>query len=273
MMESGYQAHDKKNTPGKNGKAMWLSAITACILVVAVSVSIVLAYFTDKVYIGTTFTFGNVEIIPDEPDYPPDDPPDTPNEETPKNPLIANNGSEVCIVFMEVKVPVAKFTIVNEDGTKGNEETTEVFWLKTKNGADNTNTFHDTANGGDWVLLAHTPSSAEGEYTTWLFGYRIALGGTDERVENVLNPSEEELAKLEKTEPLFDKVQIKNYLEGTLNGTYSIIVNSYGIQADYLTDENDAYLFGEDGVFDIENTELTKDVLEKIWELYGDRMS
>lgn len=273
-MKIDYQAQHTENAPGKKHKAIWLATITVCVIVAAIGVGIVLAYFTDKVHVDTVFTFGNVEIIPEEPDYPPDDPPDTPNEETPKNPMIFNNGSEVCIVFMEVKVPIATFTLVNEDGTKGDETTTEVFWLKInelESGEDiktdaEGNSFHDTDNGGSWILLNYTQSTTDGEYTTYLFGYQIALDGTDERVENVLNPTPDELAKLESTQALFDKVQIKNYLEGTLNGNYSIIVNSYGIQANYL-DEDGNYLFGDDGVLDTANP-LTKEILQKIWNIY-----
>ena len=186
--------------------------------------------------------------------------------------MIFNNGSEVCIVFMEVKVPVATFTIVNEDGTKRDPETTEVFWLKTKNGSDGTNSFHDINNDGNWVQLSCTKGTKDGAYTTWLFGYQVALGGTNERVGNVLNPSEEELAKLKCTDALFDKVQIKNYLEGTLNGSYSIVVNSYGIQASYLTDANGDYLFGGDGSL-AANAKVEETLLQQIWNLYGSRMA
>lgn len=252
-----------------------------CILIVAIAVSavliaagviFVLAYFTDNVHVGTTFTFGNVEIIPHEPDYPPDDPPDVPNEETPKNPMIANNGSEACIVFMEVKVPVAAFTLVSEDGKTAEAVVTEVFFLKTEDGEDGNDSFHDTEHGGNWVLLSHTPGETDGEYTTWLFGYRLPLDGTDERVENVLDPSEEELAKLQRTEALFDKVQIKNYLEGTLNGGYSIIVNSYGVQANYLTDGSGNYIFGEDGVPETGEA-LSYETLQTIWDIYSEKMA
>ena len=267
-MKNDLQGKHTENAPGKKRKVILLAAITVCVIAVAVGVGYILAYFTDKVHVDTTFTFGNVEIIPEEPDYPPDDPPDTPNEETPKNPMIFNNGSEVCIVFMEVKVPVASFTLVSEDGAERSEVTEEVFWLKANNGRDGENSFNDITNGGNWVLLSHTESKTNGEYTTYLFGYQIALEGTDERIENVLDPSPEELAKLKHTEPLFDKVQIKNYLEGTLNGNYSIIVNSYGIQANYL-DEDGNYLFGEDGVLNVDK--LSYETLKKIWSIYKDQ--
>ena len=269
---SDHSAHQENNpgsAPEKKRKWGWIAAAAAGVFALAFGVYGTLSYFTDKVTVGTVFTFGNVEIIPNEPSYPPENPPDTPNEETPKNPLIANNGTEVCIVFMEVKVPVATFTLVNEDGTKGEEVTTEVFWLKANGGADNTNSFNDINNNGNWVPLSTVKGTADGEYTSYLFGYRIPLEGTEDRVGNVLDPSEEELAKLDKTHSLFDKAQIKNYLEGTLSGSYSIIVNSYGIQAEYLSDGNDGYIFGDEGV----PTLLTEEQLKLIWQLYSDQMA
>ena len=258
----------------KTSKIKWryIGLILACALAAIAAIGGTLSYFTDKTEVYNSFVFGNVEIVPDEPNWDPEDPL-VPNEEVPKDPQIANNGNTEAIVFIKLQVPVDTFTAVNDDGTKGNEVTDEIFWLKSKDVPDSEHRtqFNDVEHGGNWVLLSKTDGAEAGSYNTYLFGYRKALGTSEGHISNVLNPDADEWAEMTKTDTLFDKVQLKNFVEGTLLGNYNVKLEFYAIQAQYLTDVNGVDLteiLFPDGKFN-ENATLDADALRTIYGLYA----
>ena len=253
-------------------KWRYAGLILACALAAGTVIGGTLAYFTDKTEVYNSFVFGDVEIVPHEPGWDPEDP-FVPNEEVPKDPQIANNGNSEAIVFIKLLVPVDTFTAVNDDGTKGDEVTDEIFWLKSKDIPDSEHRtqFNDVEHGGDWVLLSKTDGAEAGSYNTYLFGYQKALGKSDNHISNVLHPDDAEWAEMTKTGTLFDKVQLKNFVEGTLLGNYNIKLEFYAIQAQYLTDVNGNDLTEKlfpDGEFD-ENATLDADALRTIYSLYA----
>lgn len=272
------QRYNGESNSRKSKKIPALVAVfLVCVAVIGIGVGATIAYFTDKTEVENVFTFGDVDIIPREPNFPDDGSPDTPNEETPKDPMIANTGSQAAIVFMEVQVPVEDVILVDANGglngqyfdsngavDKSKMVPTEIFWFNSDAAAtekDGENTYNSK-----WVLLSKNEGKAAGEYTTYLFGYANMLPASDEP----FNGSSD-INEFPNTESLFDRVRMKNYLEGTLDTSkvYNIVINSYAIQAAYLSDE-DGYMFndGNENGIPSEDRTLTKDNLQEIWKMY-----
>lgn len=273
------QRYNGESNSRKSKKLPALVAVLlVCVAVIGIGVGATIAYFTDKTEVENVFTFGDVDIIPREPNFPPDDTPDTPNEETPKDPMIANTGSQAAIVFMEVQVPVEDVILVDANGglkdqyfdsngavDKSKMAPAELFRFYSDAAAtekDGENTYNSK-----WVLLSKTEGKAAGEYTTYLFGYSKMLPASDEPFS-----SSSDINAFPNTESLFDRVRMRNYLEGTLDTSkvYSIVINSYAIQAAYLSDEN-GYMFnnGNENGVPSKDRVLTKADLQKIWKMYA----
>lgn len=179
------------------------------------------AYLTDTDRATNTFTVGKVQVTLDESDYPGNDSDEVknivPNQEIAKNPLVENTGANDAIVFMTVTVPRATVTTVAADGTKGITENTDLFWFK--QAADAQNAFANNWNETNWVKLTSKETTTDSG-STYVFGYS------------------KKLSKGEKTDTLFDKVQLKNIIENEIEGgtVEDIVINTYAIQADNIVD-------------------------------------
>lgn len=253
---------------------LWVLLLSVCAVTVCLLAGGTIAYFTDTDAVENAFSVGNVDIVLSEPSFDADQAPAVPNEETAKDPYVANNGSEEAIVFLSVQVPVEEVTMVNDDGTKGDVAVTEIYWLKRNDTPADTfaSTFYDTSNGKNWVQLSHTPGEAGG-YATYLFGYRKALAPASTPITNENDPAQ--VATLDQyTERLFDKIQLKNIVEGTSLGGKTIIVQAYGVQAEYIADGSSEKLTESlfpGGVLDT-NTVLDADALSKIYSVYASQL-
>lgn len=213
------------------------------------------AYLTDNEGAVNTFTVGKVQIDLTEPNYPGNDSEDVkdlvPNEEVAKDPKVTNTGVNDALVFMTVEVPVRNVTVVADDGTKGTQSPTELFWFKQEHGTegeegyvkDPIGTHENNFNTTDWMQLTdkETHGTTDGSTTTYVFAYRTAVA-----------------AKAE-TKTLFDKVQLKNIVENevTPGAAQDIKVKTYAIQASEVL-EGDVDL--TDG--------LTEANFNKIYEIY-----
>ena len=275
-MKDRNESESKTRKKKLSGSAL-IALLMVCVVAIGIGVGATIAYFTDKTEVENVFTFGDVDIIPREPNFPPNDPPKTPNEETPKDPMIANTGSQAAIVFMEIQIPIEDTILVDANGglnaqyfdkngavdkTKMTAE--ELFWFYSDAAA--TKAVGENTYNSKWVLLSKTEGKTAGEYTTYLFGYSKVLAASDEPF-----TGSSDINEFPNTESLFDRVKIKNYLEGTLDitKTYNIVINSYAVQAAYLSDE-DGYMFNdgnENGVPSEERT-LTEEHLQEIWKIY-----
>ena len=158
-----------------------------------------------------------------------------------KAPKIANDGNRDEFVLMTVTVPKAQVTLLDESGSnKGNPKTgldsiqqlfrlvaeqtdpNTVLQVPTISGRDIDFTYHsgsDTGEGADgWVLL--TSDTTGSDYDLYVFGYNKKMLPADETV------------------TLFDKVQLKSFIDGEKKDGVTIGVKGYGIQADYLRGTN-----------------------------------
>lgn len=222
-----------------------ISLTAAGALICAMAFAGTYAYLSDNEGTTNTFTVGKVQVDLIEENYPGNNSNDVknlvPNKEIAKDPKVANTGNNDAIIFASVEVPVKNVTTVAADGTKGAKEATELFWFK--QAADAQGTFANHFNNTEWLELTdkETHGTKDGDTTTYVFAYKTAV------------------AKDGKTKTIFDKVQLKNIIEGevTQGAAQDIKVKTYAIQASEIL-EADA---------DLTDT-LDATTLGKIYEIY-----
>lgn len=215
-------------TMKKSRKQLVLS-MAACFMVLSMAVGGTMAYMTDSETATNEFTVGKVKIALEEPNYPGNDSEKVnklvPNEIVKKDPQIKNTGENDAIVFMKVQVPKANITITPTEGGAGTKAIQEIFALKNLK----------TGDDGPWMEIRK--DDATDDKCIYVFGYKTKL------------------TKNATTAPLFDEVQLKNFIEREIDATtQDIIINSYAIQA------ND--------IADIDTSELDKKKLDEIYEIY-----
>lgn len=185
---------------------------------------------------------GNISINLTEGSFDPETTyPVVPGSVVEKAPKIANDGNRDEFVLMTVTVPKAQVTLLDESGSnKGNPKTgldsiqqlfrlvaeqtdpNTVLQVPTISGRDIDFTYHsgsDTGEGADgWVLL--TSDTTGSDYDLYVFGYNKKMLPADETV------------------TLFDKVQLKSFIDGEKKDGVTIGVKGYGIQGNYLRGTN-----------------------------------
>lgn len=239
-----------------------------------------LAYLTDMEETSNDFTVGEVSIETLELDYPGNDSPDVrnlvPNEEVAKNPTVVNTGVNDAVVFMTVDSPMAKITVVGDDGSivtaKG---VSELFWFKDAEDAASVhaNSFdegwQELAGREKYVRIAADGSETEvaesdlaGAYDAladgetlvkrYVFGYKTTVQGTD------TGDGTAQTDANKATAALFDKVQMKNIIENETDGAAEqIVLRTYAIQGSQIL-ENSADLAAS----------LSEENLGKIYDVF-----
>lgn len=183
----------------------------AVALVASLGLAGLSAYFTDTKTATNTFTVGSVKQELTEDKWNPSEGENvTPGKEVAKNPTIKNVGDNTQYAFMKVEVPAAEVTTVNPDGTKAQtKEKKELF----------TYDIND-----EWTELESAKSETDTSVThVYYYGKNNALTAL----------------KKGDSATLFNKVKFINIVEDndTLTGNKNIVVNSYGVQSDNLTDK------------------------------------
>ena len=200
-------------------------------LLAALVIAFSVALFTSYDSITNVLSAGSLDILLIEEKY--DSTPAyerdkiMPRRLTAKDPKIKNTDIADAFVFLEVRVPTALITEVEDDGTRKPESYQELFYLKTNDDTKDTSTTLNTApasadDNGYWIELPsyETGTDCRSEYRTYVFGYSTYIKTG------------------ESTETLFDYVMFKNfvrsrYVDGRVLG---ITVNAVGIQAEHLPD-------------------------------------
>lgn len=231
----------KENTTTKKTsmKKRIALAVIGCVLILAMAIGGTALYLTDNDSATNTVTVGDVKIDLTEPNW--EDTNDVvPNQELAKDPQVTNTGVNDAIIFMTLEVPVENITLTADDGTKGTKGKSELFWFK--DAADGAST-HANNFDSNWVHLDTKDTGADlsGTSRTYVFAYKTAV------------------SKDQTTNPLFDKIQVKNFIENEIAAgkTEQIKLNSYAIQASNVL---------ESGV-DITGS-LTNANLGKIYDVY-----
>lgn len=259
-------------------KKKMITIAAACTLIAAMGIGGTLAYLTDQTEATNSFTFGDVKVntIETKWDLTDDDGngvPDiaemeVPNQQTPKSVQAENVGINDAVVFVKLTVPVRSVTRVSDNGQvelkadgSHDKKLQELFYFERE-----TDTINKENNNFDpnWVNLPEEEVGYSGaggsaqyldmspnkfrSYTN--DGYRTYVFGYNKRI-----------AKGEITTTLFDKVQIKNFLENeiTPGQIHNIKVETYSIQADNIVDAQ--------GQINTTGT-IGHDVLKEIYDIY-----
>ena len=229
-----------------------------------------LAYLTDTEQTDNIFTAGDVKLDLEEPTYPGNDSAavkdQTPNRETPKDPQVENTGINDMVTFMEVSVPTKNITEVTTDAegnaVKGTRTAQTLFYMKDADALkqDYSDSLHTGADD-KWVILDEHYVDKDGN---------TVAAPVEDGAKIIRVGYKDVLSKGEKTQTLFDKVQLKNFIETEVaqGELQKINVKAYGIQADDLTTQN-----GDIRVSD----GMSDETLASIWKLYygqsGDKIS
>ncbi len=188
---------------------------------------------TDSDDLINKFTVGDVHITAQEPHMPTldedgDGVPDecellVPLQEVPKDPSITNTGTNDCVVFFRVTVPVEELNLIDDSGHRGEKAPADIFWMKQEEDADTAHRNHFDEN---WIELSELDHefvyregvNLEGNGYTYIFGYHVKLKNGDT------------------TTNLFDKIQNKKYGSRTIsaNEVEQIKLDTFAIQADHI---------------------------------------
>ena len=244
----------------KHLKKRTKTLLLSCVLVAAAAVGIVLAYLNDSGSKDNIFRIGNVDIVVTEPDYPEDISSRVmvPHSIVPKNPKIKNVGENDAFVFMKVTVPLIEAEPVKSDNMLKNpftfegaqripgNETMEIFKMisdapvtaETETVPDSITDqaeknlyssdwymLDDFMYNGNWCLIDKTDN---GDNTkSYLFAYRRVL---------VTEANATHDYSITETEPLFDKIQLKSFVEDEdyYGSIQKIKIESYAIQSNDL---------------------------------------
>lgn len=190
----------------------------ACVLLVAVVIGITLSFFSDDDNAENVFAVGDVRLSLVEQNYPQkaSDRVMYSNSIIPKDPMIINTGDNPEYVYMLVTLPLENVTLLNDDGTKPDGATpqnVEIFNLISN--AENPLIENNISYDDNWIFIG---KSTDTDTNTYIFAYNKVL------------------EKSEKTSTLFDKVQLKSFIEGETgeNAVKNIGVKACGIQSDNL---------------------------------------
>lgn len=213
-------------------------------LIVLAAAGMTLAYFTDTETADNTFEIGDVKLQINEPNYPQDkkDRILTVNQTMPKDPMVENIGTNDEVVYLAVTVPLENVTMINEDKQlDGDRKYQEIIKFSVGEGKESSvvTDNSDFCYNSSWKYLKMTEDISE-HTRTYYFGFSKVL-----EVKSA-------------TPALFDRIQIKSFLEGQMNAdiTTAIDLYAYGIQSDEISG------------YDLSKGSVTKEQLSDILKIY-----
>ena len=206
---------------GKEKTIMVIGAICVLLSVSLIGVTFAFLFGEDA---ENVLTVGEIDVMLREPNYPSNETDRilVPYRKLNKDPQLINTGTNNCIGFIKLTVPLEESVMITSDRKKEGEASyQEIFRLDVKEGTSGTTRGNLTYNS-KWICFKITEND-ENHTHSYYFGY------TD-----VLKPGSS-------TEPVFDTVMLKSILENSENLTEHIIAEGYGIQSgDFLDESIDA---------------------------------
>lgn len=256
-------------------------AIAAAVAVLSAAVLIVsqtsVAYLMDTEAADNIIQIGQVSVELKEESFPTSEQTVEAGRKINKNPKLSNNGRNDEYVFLKVEVPKEKVTLLYEstvaDGTATHEEGTKIGKQKEceifKMLVDNDGTLIKQ-NDPEFVFNYHAGNSTSSQKKPgWIYLNTLTVTNGNEK--NVYYFGYNKKLKVgEETVTLFDKVQLKSFIDGEVAGNTTNVnekeetvkVTAYAIQADDL---------GLDGVTGAENEYLDEAMLGKIWTVVSNK--
>ncbi len=214
------------------------------------------AYFTDQTSKTNIYTFGDITADGTETEWKPEKAAHLhPGESAEKNPKVVNTGANAAVVFIVLDSPCASgLRTAKDDGSLQDPDNKELWeYLST-----NTPGFEE-----HWLLLETEYTDASGSVIAEggadmpenaasvrrIFGYRDSLPGKNGD-------------SCAETEPLFQKIRARNYVEGSVpEKTQGIQVRFLAVQAEQLSLPNGI-------TTDLANTKnMDAAMLREIWNL------
>lgn len=252
--------NDKQRSNSKNGNKKRSPTLAAAIIlgVLLVVFMVTLAFFTSFDEVTNVFGGGKLDIILTEPNWKPNEAKNiVPDKVLDKDPYITNNDNTAAYVFLEVTMPCAqievednntnkgsaidgtvgtgvnvplyKFGILNDNGTPDNQ-TDDTYSFDT----DYKSTDQNVNSGWKLVDFGEGKSNPTVDTTNNVIKYVYA---------HVQTAYDTKLCPLDKgyrtQYPLFNKIKLVNFDETNTTVTnYSVHVKAYGIQANFLSADN-----------------------------------
>ena len=236
----------------KKSKKLLIGAAISALVVAAVSVALTYSYLVDVDGRNNVITIGNISLNIDEGSYRDTD--IVSQSIVPKSPKVINNGTNDEYVFLRVRVPKESVTLLYETDTTVGGQThkkgeiidranspalKEIFKIQTDSSPSSPASSQITVSGHDDIVFSYhhgtrnVTTQTEGwylltdknqfdkeisgkKYDEFYFGYNKRL-----------TPSSE-------TKTLFDKIQLKSFIDEEVNRQVELDVFAYGIQADKL---------------------------------------
>lgn len=235
--------------------------VLSVILLALLQLNVVISYLMDHKNRNNVFALGNVRLELTEEGFPSEASERimAPRRIIPKDPRVANTGSVGEYVFLAIEVPYDELILVDEETNQilDNRQKLprELFHVISK--STNARSVKDTAGFSadftvtdtgefsydpSWVFLKATENTTAKTHT-YYFGYAA-----------LLQPGSE------KTEPLFEEIRLRNFLEGELSQEIprTVEVSAFGIQSEELLNH----------VTVADSAHATKEELRQIFALY-----
>ena len=202
----------RKMKKRKMGRWVALAAFTGM-----VSVTGVLAYFTDREEAENVVTMGAVEIELEEPSYPGNDSEEVhhiyPGQKIPKDPQVTNTGKNPAYIRQEVWIPLGDVRVYNPEGGCMALEDTELVTYTLLDGWKEEESLREQVEWDGALYMRH------------IYSYN-----------RILEPGE-------KTSPVFSELKVINLIEGEIPGgtLEKIPVKAHGIQSQGFDSAEEAW--------------------------------
>lgn len=251
-----------------------ITAVSACVIVAAISFGVTVSYLTDREAAVNAITVGKVDVSISEGEYSDPSVPVPAGETLPKAPKLTNTGRNDEYVFLRVAIPKKAVTLLYDktviDSTDSNNQVTHNEGTKvTLSSGQKVELFRTIADGKKEnntdvaIATAVTQSTAVSvtkspeidvnynKYTTvssnttegWFY-LDQKVGGEGDDFNYYYFGYNKRLAPNAETINLFDKIQLKSFIdeEGMVSGanntkvdgSYKVKIDAYAVQADDL---------------------------------------
>ena len=242
VVSSGTAKERKRSKRKKHPLTLALIIMSALTIIIMIT----MALFTSFDEVTNRFNGGRVDIVLTEPHWKPEKALNVvPDAVLDKDPYITNNEEVPVYVFLKVTVPYSSFEVEKNtpEVSKGAVEHSKVadekipfykFVVTDNNNVDSYDPNFDYRQSvhDEWIQVGNVSYDGTNKTITYVYGYK------DSNTNNKLFPL---IKGASTTKPLFDKIRVLNFDNGydTNSSGYSIKVEAYGIQMNYLTNDPD----------------------------------
>ena len=192
------------------------------------------AYFVDREVAENVISIGKIHVTLEEDFIEPTN--TLSGREFTKAPSLTNDGTKDEFVFLAVTIPKKEITLLNENGTKKmNKSLNEIFQIIAIQQEGETSPIPISPDDYDTVFTYHAGTFGKDntpDKIGWVF--IEAISNSDDTGNTYIFGYNQKLSPNDSTSKLFDKVKLKDFINGEVTGETSIDIQPYAIQADSL---------------------------------------